>query len=97
MNLITAKIDVKKIDKARLFQGKTGLYLDVVLVPIPQSKFDDDYMVVQQVSKDERHAGVKGNILGNARIMDAARSPKPPTPAEPARSAPSTSDEDIPF
>ncbi len=69
-SVITAKLDVTKVDKSRLFAGKNGAkYLDIVLIPVQNSKYDDDFMIVQSVSKEERARGVKGAILGNAKIM----------------------------
>ena len=32
-SIITARIDVQKIDKSRLYKGKKGTYLDIVLIP----------------------------------------------------------------
>lgn len=64
--MITGKIDVTKIDKARLFKGERGTYLDVVLIETPNGQYGD-YMICQGVSKEERQAGVKGAILGNAK------------------------------
>ena len=60
MKLITGKINVKNIDKERLFEGKKGLYLDIVLIPTPSSEYSD-YMIVQSTPKDEDSI-----ILGNA-------------------------------
>ena len=66
---IFAKIDCVKIDKARLFAGKNGAkYLDVILVPTRDNAYGNEYMIVQSVSKEEREAGVKGPILGNAKL-----------------------------
>ena len=69
--LIAIKIDVTKIEKERLFEGKTGAqYLDaVVFVNDEAGQYGDNGMVTQSVSKDEREAGVKGNILGNVKIL----------------------------
>lgn len=64
--MILGKIDVTKIDKAKLFKGAKGTYLDVVLIETPTSEYGD-YMICQGVSKEEREAGVKGAILGNAK------------------------------
>ena len=64
--MISISIDVKKIEKQRLFDGKKGTYLDMVLIPTPNSEYGD-YMVVQSVSKEEREQGVKGPILGNGK------------------------------
>jgi hypothetical protein len=60
MKTIKGSINVDKIDKARLFDGKKGRYLDIVLVPTPNGKYHD-YMIVQETSKDEESI-----ILGNA-------------------------------
>lgn len=68
--LIAIKIDVTKIDKERLFQGAKGQYLDaVVFVNDEEGQYGDNGMITQSVSKDERGAGVKGNILGNVKIL----------------------------
>lgn len=67
--MITAKIDVTKIDKARLFKGEKGTYLDIVLIETPNNEYGNDYMVVQSVSKEEKEAGVKGAILGNGKAI----------------------------
>lgn len=66
--MIIAKIDVTKIDKSKLFKGAKGTYLDIAMFETPTSKFGD-YMIVQSVSKEEREAGKKGAIIGNAKIM----------------------------
>ena len=65
---IIAKIDVTKIDKNKLFQGKKGTYLDLVLIPTPGSPYGNDYMAVQGLGKEDREAGQRGEILGNARL-----------------------------
>lgn len=95
MAIITGKIDVTKVDKAKLFKGEKGVYLDIVLVETPNNQYGDDYMIVQSVSKEEREKGVKGAILGNAKIRVQRRDD---TPA-PQRSAPPAQDDpgDVPF
>jgi len=67
--MISLKIDVNKIDKSRLFEGTKGTYLDAVLIETPDNQYGDDYMIVQSVSKEEREQGVRGEILGNAKIF----------------------------
>ena len=71
---ITASLDVLKITKERLFKGKKGTYLNIRLIPSPNNKYGDDWMVVENVSKAEFDSGTKGNILGNAKIFK----PTPP-------------------
>jgi hypothetical protein len=79
--MITAKIDVTKIEKARLYKGEKGTYLDIVLIPTQDNSYGNDYMIVQSVTKDEREAGIKGAILGNAKIIKKT-DPVPITQAE---------------
>ena len=69
--MITCKIDVTKIEKERLFKGEKGTYLDIVLIEVPNNQYGDDYMIVQSVTKEESAQGVRGKILGNARVIKA--------------------------
>jgi len=84
-DIIRCKIDVLKIDKARLFVGAKGKYLDITLLPTKDpsgvDKFGNTHMVIQDVSKDEREQGVKGAILGNAKTVTR----QPAQPAQPAQ------------
>lgn len=80
--MILTKIDVTKIDKTKLFRGKKGLYLDVVLIPKPD-EYGNDFMVVQSIPQEERLAGQKGAILGTAKQFKAAERSRPPL-AKPA-------------
>lgn len=101
--MIKGKIDCLKIDKARLFVGQKGKYLDFTLIETPNDQYGNAYMIVQDVTKEERLAGVKGAILGNAKIVGQRPAQAPaanptPKPAQqrPAAAAPDDSD-DIAF
>lgn len=92
--LIAIKIDVTKIDKERLFQGKKGSYLDAtVFLNDEEGQYGDNGMITQSVSKEEREAGVKGNILGNVKILGEFGESKASSPS-PAGAADM---DDIPF
>jgi hypothetical protein len=71
--LINLKINVKKIDASKLFKTEKGnLYLDATLLfNEAADQYGNNGMIVQQVSKEERLAGVKGAILGNAKIFSS--------------------------
>jgi len=89
--LIAIKIDVTKIDKERLYQGKKGSYLDAtVFLNEEEGQYGDNGMITQSVSKEEREAGVKGAILGNVKMLGEFGDNK----SAPAASAAS---DDIPF
>lgn len=74
---VTLKIDVSKIEKERLFKGQKGTYLDaVVFLDMEADQYGNNGMIVQSVSKEERDAGKRGAILGNARIIGAPVAPE---------------------
>jgi hypothetical protein len=68
--IVRLKIDVTKIDKARLFVGTKGTYLDAtVFLDDEEGRYGDNGMITQDVSQQERESGTKGAILGNATII----------------------------
>jgi len=93
--LVRLKIDVTKIDKERLFQGKKGTYLDAtVFLDDDPGQYGDNGMITQDVSKEEREAGTRGAILGNATIAKVLGE----EPAAPMVALDATHDmEEIPF
>lgn len=100
-NIISVRLDVTKIDKARLFKGEKGTYLDITLLMRDQADaYGNHGMVVQQVTKEERAAGVKGAILGNAKILGGGNSEANPiggASAPAAASAPIAVPDNLPF
>jgi hypothetical protein len=69
---ISLKIDVTKIDKARLFAAQSGAkYLDMTtFVDLDNpGQYGDHGFISQNVSKEERQQGVQGAILGNAKVF----------------------------
>ena len=65
------KINVSKIDKNRLFVGKKGKYLDAVVhLDLDNlNEYGNNGMVTQSVKREERLSGVRGEILGDAKIV----------------------------
>ena len=94
---ISLKIDVTKIEKERLYEGAKGKYLDATtFVDLDElDQYDNSGMITQDVSKEEKDAGVKGPILGNCKVFwKSDTQAKTPAPAP----APEKSfDDDIPF
>lgn len=87
-NIITLKVDVRKLDKARFFEGKADanghkpLYADLVLIPRREvGKFGDTHLVKQSKKKDEN---VEMPIIGNAteRGGAAQAAPAPQKPKQ---------------
>lgn len=81
------KIDVTKIDKALLYKGTKGTYLDAALHENRDGtdQYGNDGFITQSVSKEERAKGTKGPIIGNWRNLekrgDSARK-APETPKD---------------
>lgn len=94
--MISLSINVSLIDKGRLFQGKKGQYLDCVLIETPNSEYGD-YMVVESISKEEREAGNKGTILGNAKIIVKRDPTNYNNPPDATVNDGDTGDNDLPF
>lgn len=78
--IIQIKIDVTKIDKSKLSKGDKGTYLDCALLfNEAPDKFGNNGMIVQQITKEERLAGIKGNILGNGKVYGQGKPSAPPS------------------
>ena len=103
MAILRAKIDVTKIDKARLFTGSRGTYADLtILLRDEPDQYDNDGFISQDVSKEERLAGEKGPIVGNVKWIKRDDQPSAPPTNDPgdsyrAAAAASNQGEAIPF
>jgi len=68
--LVKLKIAVNKIDKERLYRGQnTYLDAEVWLDEDQEDQYGNHGMITQEVSREERDRGVKGAILGNAKVV----------------------------
>jgi len=96
---VSLKIAVNKIDKERLFKGQ-NTYLDctVFIDPDNPDQYGNHGMITQDVTKEERDQGVKGAILGDAKVFWQGDS-QPQAQRQPAQSQPEPPDfdDDIPF
>jgi hypothetical protein len=65
--MIKVQVNLDKVDKSLIYQGKNGKYLNLVLWDnrAGRDKYGNDGMVKQEVSKDQRLAGKESQILGN--------------------------------
>ena len=71
--MISVTINVSKINKEYLYEGKQGKYLSIVLFPTENDQYGNDWKAVQGLTKEQRAAGLKGNILGSGRTMGGGR------------------------
>lgn len=101
-NIITIKVDVRKLEKARFFEGKPDkdghrpLYADLVLMPKKEvGQFGDTHFVVQSKKKEEQ---IQMPIIGNATERGGAPAAAPaPKPAPRPAPREEDLDPDVPF
>lgn len=101
--IISASIDLSKIDQSKVVEGRNGArYADVTLVNTPGNQYGKDYLVKQDFGKEAREQKIETPILGNAKafLIDQGRpcgqdsAPVAPAPAP----APGKSQlDDLPF
>lgn len=86
---ISIKVDVTKIDKARLHKGEKGTYLDLTTFIDTDNpgRYGDHGFISQSLSKEEREAGVETAILGNCKVFykgqDQSQNISQPRPVAP--------------
>jgi hypothetical protein len=98
-NIITIKVDVRRLDKSRFFEGKEDqnghrpLYADLVLIERREvGKYGDTHLVKQSKKKDEE---VELPIIGSATDRSRQRPANDQAPA-PVQ-ATTVWSEDVPF
>jgi hypothetical protein len=74
--VIKCKINVKALDKYRMFVGEKGIYANITLIETPGGTYGD-WMIVEDIKKEEADAGKKGTMLGNGKNYGWGDSPKP--------------------
>jgi hypothetical protein len=80
--IIKLNIDVTKINKQRLHKGAKGIYANLtVLLRDEPDQYGNDGMIVEDVTKEERESGMKGTILGNAKIVGNRQAQAKQSPA----------------
>jgi len=68
---VSIKVDVSKIDKARLYKGEKGTYLSLTTFIDTDNadQYDNNGFISQDTSKEERAQGVQTPILGNVKVF----------------------------
>ena len=97
---LSVKIDVTKIDKARLFKGKKGTYMDLTtfIDTEEQDQYENNGFISQSVDKEEREKGIQTPILGNCKVFYTNQSNNSQEPRQQSNQANNpVPDDDIPF
>lgn len=81
--LISLSIDVDKLDVKRLYKGKKGKYLSATLFLKEEvDQYGNNGFIVESITKEEREAGQKGTIIGNAKFLVSGSAPKQDEPGD---------------
>jgi len=95
--LISASVDVTKIDKSKLFAGKKGTYLNLdIWVNDEPDQYGKDVDIQQSLTKEEREANAPKVYLGKGEKKFGWEGDSVTSQAPPKSSADDESDE-IPF
>ena len=90
--LITASVNLEKVDKAKIISGEKGKYLNLTIwVNDEKDQYGNDVSVQQTLSKEERESGAQKIYLGNGRTFDSNGG------GNTAPAAASTDSGDLPF
>jgi hypothetical protein len=94
--MITCNINVTRIDKAALFEGKNGKYLNLTLLDNKDGpdQYGNHGFIVQDIGQARRQAGEKGPIIGNFKRLTPKAAP---APAPAPKTTHELADDDIPF
>ncbi len=91
--VIKCKINVKALDKSRMFVGEKGIYANVTLIETPGGTYGD-WMIVEDIKKEEADGGKKGTMLGNGKNYGWGESSS--SSSQPSSNA-NVSSDDLPF
>ena len=101
---ITFSIDLSKIDKSKVIQGKKGTYYNLTaFVNEDVDQYGNNVAIATGLTKEEREAGAKTHYLGNGKVIstNGSISAAPLGQGQPSQqSAPApapTDDMDFPF
>lgn len=89
--IIQASIDLSRIDKKRIVEGKKGQKFYPIQISINDqpNEYGQDVAISDQQTKEEREAKVKRNYLGNGKTIWKSNSE---TPTLSAQSQPKSND-----
>ena len=101
-SLISANIDLTKIDKSKIYEGKKGKYYPITIVLNDElGQYGDTGYIQTEQTKEEREAKQAKTYLGNVKVVwtngdNVATAPRDNQP-QAASPAPAVAKEDLPF
>ena len=96
---LSVRIDVTKIDKARLYKGAKGTYLDLTTFvdTDQQDQYENNGFISQSTTKEEREAQVQTPILGNVKVFFTEGAKQVQAPVNQGGLSIEELDDDVPF
>jgi hypothetical protein len=97
--VISFSLDLSKIDKSKIIQGKKGTYYPLtVFVNDQQDQYGNNVAVATGLTKEERQAGAKTQYVANGRVISTDGTIVAVAPQqESAPAANNTVEADFPF
>lgn len=94
--IINHYIDLTKVDKSRLREGK---FLQITTVVNDETKYGNNVGTYESMSKDEKDSGKKRNYIGNGKVVwtDGNIGVADKEETAPATNGKVTTNEDLPF
>ena len=82
--IISGSIDLTKIKKDKIVKHKNGsqYYSIQIFLNDEKDKFGNDISIKENLTKEEREAGVKADCIGNGKIVYTNGASAPKTKAE---------------
>ena len=99
-SIIKASIDLTKIPKDKIYQGKKGKYLPITItLNNDLDQFGNQGPVVVEQTKEERDAKAEKTYLGNVKVVwtDGNNVDRAPMDNQPQAAPAPAVDEDLPF
>lgn len=100
--LISASINLSKIDKTKIVKGKDGAqYYDVTIsVKDTKNDYGQDVSIYEKQTKEQSQAKDKKNFLGNGKVFWSSTTQSQPHQQQPAQNSqqqPQADESDLPF
>ena len=101
-SIISANIDLTKIDKSKIYEGKKGKYLPITITVNDEvDQFNNQGPMIVSQSQEEREAKVDKVYLGNVQVVwsNGVFPDPPPRDGQPAMqmNTPKEEEPDLPF
>lgn len=82
-SIISANIDLTKVDKSKIYEGKKGKYYPITIVLNDElGQFGDSGYIQTEQTKEERDAKAPKSFLGNVKVVWSNGSNVAPAPRD---------------